>query len=122
MFRAFQLQLRNRFAIASAYIRINMGCYMQDDIIIRLVRIMSMLVPIGRTSMYFNISYPLNTIQCDFGLEEIRPRIAISKSRINDFQPLARSSFQLFQWENLVFPYIMKQLFHIKKGVNVLQK
>ena len=54
-------------------------------------------------------------MQLDFGIKEIRAGIAIMQAWVDDFQLLAIGCQEFFQWKNLMFPDVMKQLFHVNE-------
>ena len=69
---------------------------MEDDGIVYGIGVMSVFEPIGRGAMDFDVSCPPDTVEIDFGVEEIRSGIGVRLSAVNDFEDFSRSSCQSF--------------------------
>ena len=93
MFRTIQLELWYGFTVASENLSIDVCGNVQNDIVIILVSLMTMLFPIGRMGVNFDISYPKYSVHLDFGIEEVGACVVVGETWINDFQRLTFRRF-----------------------------
>ena len=109
----FKLQLRNLLSIGIIERLIYLACHMENDILIRCIDVMMMAKPIAGLLMDFHITHPLCTIQLDFSPYKIGACVRVVNARIEHFQTSPIGCSQFMEWKNLMFPRVVKQLFHV---------
>ena len=68
-----------------------MTCDMQDDIVVRLVFVVSVQIPIARFVVNLHITYPKGVIDLYFGIKEIGTAIMVMQSGVNHFNNIVIS-------------------------------
>ena len=111
--RVGEKELRNVPSVAVGDIGIQFGGNMEHDGGIGRVGIVPVTDPVGRAVVYLHISHPQCRADTELGIEKIRTGIGVLQSGVNDFDRLSFTGAQLVERENLVFPRIMQQLFHV---------
>ena len=68
---------------------------------------MAMKEPVARLVVNLDVPDPQGAVNLDFGVEEIRTRIAVVEPRIDHLHGFSVSGVQPCNGEHLMLPYIM---------------
>ena len=104
---AAQYELGNRLAVTAAHRAVGLAHYVQDNVVVGRIRLVSVLLPKGGTVVQFHVAHPQHAVQLQLGIEEVGACIGVGQAGIDDFHPLAVSGAEFLQRENLVFPKVM---------------
>jgi hypothetical protein len=70
--------------------------------------------PVRRSDVDFHVANPQLSVNPYFRIEEIRASPVVVETGVDHLDGLSVSGGQCFEWENLVFPDVVYQLFHIQ--------
>ena len=108
-----KLQLRNFPSIGIEQRHVHLGSHMKNDVLVSLIALMVMTKPVAGFHMQFYTPHPFRSVQFYFGVHKVRPRVGVVKTRVEHFHRAAIGGAQLSERKNLVFPHVVKQLFHV---------
>ena len=107
-----ELHLDEALALRVLGIHIQFAAYVEDDVVIAFVLVVAMHIPVARLVVYLHVAHPQGAANLDFGIEEVGACIAIVQARVDDFHLLMDVGGELGEWEELVLPHVMQELFH----------
>lgn len=66
--------------------------------------------------MDFHVPHPQLSVHLHFRVEEIRPRVAVEQSRVDDVHRFSAVRLQSLCRQQSVLPNVMQQFFHVQVG------
>ena len=110
--RNLEHQLRQVVTVLCLHIHISHTNHMEHHIIISWVVVVSVTIPVTGLEVYLHIAHPQRATNLHLRVEKVGPCIAVVQSCVQNLNHTPVSSLQLIERQHLVFPNIVKQLFH----------
>jgi len=107
-----ELHLHQRLALRVLCLHVDDAAYVEDDVVVSLVLVVTMQIPVARLVVNLHVAHPKGAVYLELGIEEIGTCVAVVQSGVDDFHRLVPGGGERGEWEELVLPHVVKELLH----------